>query len=754
MAKSGGKSNNKIAFRGIIAMLMILVLGFGTGIVRLVQLGVFMGDELQQKAVDQQMSDTRISAKRGTIYDANGKILAQSATVWKVVLAPINFESDEQRTIVSRGLAEILDLEQEDIYEKTKQASYYVEVKRRVETEVKDKILEFEQELSEEYNIKGVIDLLEDYKRYYPYGDFASSVIGFTGSDDQGLEGIELEYDSYLTGTPGRLITAKNAQGTEMPFKYEQKVDAENGNNLVLTIDETVQHVLEKYLQQGIQEFGIINRAVAIMMDVNTGAILGMAVEEGYDLNNPQKIHNKTVAEQIEALPEDEREAAETEAIFKQQRNKAIVDTYYPGSVFKIFTAAMGLEEHTITEESRYSCTGSYVPYEGAGAIGCHKDSGHGVQTFEEAICNSCNPAFMQIGQALGGEKFYEYCQKFGLTEKTGIDLPGESSGIFFPFQEDGTIHPMDLAVGSFGQNFSVTPLQMITGISAVANGGNLMQPYVVSQITDENGNVVESHEPVVKRNVISKEVSKKMCEVLEKNSIDGSGKNGYVAGYRVAGKTGTTEKKTTSYGSEDYISSYCGFAPADDPQVACLLYFDTPKNDANAYYGSMVAAPVCAEIMAEVLPYLNMETQYTEEEISKMDKAAENYVGMGTEEAANAAKAAGFEPVIKGEGTEVLSQIPAAESRLPQGGTVVLYTDSNSLEDDVVEVPDLVGMSVTDVNSIASSYGLNISISGASAASEGVSYAQSIEAGTKVNSGTVITVSFKQDSDYGSGVL
>lgn len=747
MAKVG--SNNMLIGRGIAVLLIILILGFGSGIFRLVQLGVFQGEELQQKAVDQQLSDTVISAKRGTIYDTNGKILAQSATVWKVVLAPIYFESDEERTIVSRGLAKILDMDQKKIYEKTKESTYYAVVKRQVESDVREKILKFINTLRDEHDITGVIDLIEDYKRYYPYGDFASAVLGFTGMEGQGLEGLEYQYNSYLTGTPGRLITAKNANGTEMPFKYEQKVEAQDGNNLVLTIDETSQHILEKYLDKGVEEYGVVNRAVAILMDVKTGGVLGMAVRGGYDLNNPLEVADQNKKDEIEALPEEEKSAAESAALSDQWRNKAVADSYYPGSVFKIFTSSMGLEEGVVTDKSRYSCSGFYIPFEGAQRVHCHNTNGHGVQTFEEAICNSCNPAFMQIGQGVGAAKFRQYCEAFGFLDKTGIDLPAETGGVFF-----NEMGPMDLAVSSFGQNFSVTPLQMVTAVSAVANGGKLMQPYVVQQVTDEKGNVVEAKEPVVKRQVISEEVAKKMCDVLEKNTISGSGKNGYVAGYRVAGKTGTSEKLSVSQGTKDYIASYCGFAPADNPEVALIVYFDTPKNEANQYYGSMVAAPVFANMMSEILPYLNIETEYTEEEINKMDTVAESFVGMDTQSAKAAAQAGGFVPVIKGDGDKVLSQIPAAESRLPQGGTIVLYTDSDSAKDDVVEVPDLTGLTVAEANNVASLYGLNISISGSSSSGEGISYAQDIAEGVKVNSGTVIAVSFKQDSDYGSAVM
>lgn len=745
-------SNKTIISRSKILLVILLVIGFGLAIARLFYFSIIRGDELQQRAYSQQLNDTTISAKRGTIYDSNGKILAQSATVWQVVLVPKYIETDEQRTYIAQRLAEILDLEQETVYNKTKGNTYYAVVKRQVETTEKDKVVKLVEELDEKYDLGDAIYMIEDYKRYYPYGDFASTVIGFTGSDGSGLEGIEYQYDSYLTGTPGRIITAKNANGTDMPFEYEQKIEAEDGNNLVLTIDENIQHIMEKYLQQGIEENKVANRAVAIMMEVETGAILGMAVEGGYDLNDPFTVANEETLKEIESLPASEQETAESDALAKQWRNKAIADTYYPGSVWKVITSCMGWSEGVITDNSSYSCGGSYIPFEGASAVHCHNTAGHGTQTYTQALCNSCNPAFMQIGQAVGAEKFWEYYQAFGFSERTGIDLPGEQSDIFFG---DGTgeMAPMDLAVASFGQNFAITPIQMVTAVSAIGNGGKLMQPYVVREITDSEGNVVESKSPVVKRQVVSEEVTQKVIDAMEENATSGSGKNGYVAGYKVAGKTGTSEKKVyNADGSQQYIASYCGFAPADNPQVCLLVYFDTPLGD--SYYGSSVAAPVFANIMGEVLPYLNVETKYTEEEISQMDTTAENYVGMTVSEAETLVQQGGFTAVVYGEGDTIVSQVPTAQSRLPQNGTVVLYTDEASMSEDVVEVPDLTGMSVADANATASYYNLNISIVGSNAEGEGISYSQDIAAGSKVKSGTVISVNFQQDSNYGSGVM
>ena len=745
-------SNRTIISRSKKWLVVLLLVGFGLAIGRLFYFSIIKGDELQKKAYSLQLRDTTISAKRGSIYDTNGKTLAQSATVWQVVLAPAYFKTDEQRTYVAQKLAEILDLNQNDVYEKTKENNYYSVVKRKVETTEKEKVLKLSKDLAKKYNLGNVIELIEDYKRYYPYGDFASTIIGFTGMDGVGREGIEYQYDTQLTGVPGRVITAKDVHGTEMPYKYEQKIDAQDGNNITLTIDETIQHIMEKYLQQGIKQHKVQDRAVAIMMEVKTGAILGMAVEGGYDLNDPFTIADSSTQKEIDKLPNSEKEAAEVEALQKQWRNKAVADTYYPGSVFKVITSCMGWSDGVITDSSTYTCTGSYVPFEGADAIHCHNTAGHGTQTYKQALSNSCNPAFMMIGQAVGAEKFWEYYQAFGFSEKTGIDLPGEQSDIFFG-DGSGKMQPMDLAVASFGQNFAITPIQMVTAIASVGNGGKLMQPYIVKEITDSDGNVVESKTPIVKRQVVSEEVTKKVIDAMEENATTGSAKNGYVAGYKVAGKTGTSEKKIYhNDGSQEYIASFCGFAPADDPQVCLLVYFDDPVGD--SYYGSAVAAPVFANIMSEVLPYLNVEAEYTEEEIAQMDTTAENYVGKSISEAESLVSSGGFTPVVMGSGDTVISQVPTAQSRLPQQGTVVLYTDEESMNDDVVEVPDLTNMTVAQANSTAAMYNLNISVVGSNADGEGISYSQGIKAGSKVKSGTVISVNFEQDSNYGSGVM
>ena len=726
--------------RSTILLILILALGFGSIVCRLFYLQIIQGEELSQKAVDQQLSDTTVSAKRGSILDRNGNTLASSASVWKVILAPAYFENDKQRKYVSQELASILGLREEDVYELASNSnSYYQTVKRRIESDERDKILAFVDKLSQQYErLTNVIVLEEDFKRYYPYNDFAAAVIGFTGSDGQGLSGIEFQYDSYLTGTPGRIITENNGWGTTMPFEYQQKEDAHDGNSLVLTIDETVQHFLEKYLKQGIIDYKVVEGAVAVCVNVKTGEVLGMAVENSFDLNNPYEIADENAAKELEKLTGQAKDERMTELLAKQWRNKAISDTYYPGSVFKVITASAVLEENAGSLSSTYNCSGSYIPYEGEKAINCHNTAGHGTQTFAEALCNSCNPAFMQMGQALGMQKYWEYFQSFGFNSRTGIDLPGEGVGLFF----SEPWGPVDLAIGSFGQGVSVTPIEMVTAVSAVANGGNLVKPYLVKQILDDKGNVVETNEPVIKRQVISKDTAEKIAEIMEKNATEGTAKNGYVAGYRIAGKTGTSEKIGNSRkpNVKDYIASYCGFAPADDPQIALLVYFDTPTGE--AYYGSQVAAPVFAGIMSEICPYLGIETQYTEEELEYVDTVAGNYLSMTLEEAGQKAIQDGFEPFVCGEGNNVVAQVPQAGSKIPRGGRVVLFTTQNSTSETTI-VPDMVGMSVEQVNETAAEYNINVSFSG-SVEQEGIlSYAQSINPRERVAPGTVVTVYF-----------
>ncbi|WP_405347005.1 penicillin-binding transpeptidase domain-containing protein [Ruminococcus sp.] len=770
-------ANQKLRRRTVWLLIIVLAVGFGAVITRLAYLQLVQGEELQRRAIEQQLADTPISAKRGTIYDTKGKILAQSASVWQVVMAPAYFddgaEGDEQRSLVASRLASILGLDEAELLEDTKQNTYYVSVKRKVESEQKEQIIELQKELAEKYQKSGIISLLDDYKRYYPYSDLASSVIGFTGSEDQGLWGVEYQYNDYLSGTPGRIISAQNGIQTEMPFDYNQNIGAIDGSSVVLTIDETVQSIVEKYMKQGIIDNQVHERGVCIVMNVNNGEIVAMASVNGFDLNDPFTIlpdqkkeieaidldylikHDyfeededpyKLSEEKKKELIEQAQNEAESAALARNWRNKAISDTYYPGSVFKMVTLSMALQEGVVNKDSRFGCSGAFQLYEDT--IHCHNTAGHGTQTYQECLWNSCNPGFIQIGQLVGKTKFWEYYQAFGFSDKTGIDLPGESEDQFFVHDGvEGNMLDTDLAVASFGQNFSITPIQMITAASAVANGGKIVQPHVVKQILDNEGNVVKNASTETKRQVISESVSEEMRGIMEENCISGSGKNGYVAGYRVGGKTGTSEKliDVNDDGADDYIASFCGFAPANNPQYAALVFFDAPLG--GNYYGSAVAAPVFASIMSEVLPYLEVVAQYTDEEASNIDTAAGAYSGMSVDDAVAAAERDGFTVTVKGEGSTVVSQNPATGASMPTGGTIVLYTDQSGA-DEKVTVPNLVGFSVSEVNDIASSYGLNVSVTGMVSSSDSTSTTQSVPEGTEVAPGTVITVTFS-----GSGI-
>ena len=743
MAKKSSKRSSKgalqlLRMRTTILIMLILVLGFGAVSVRLGYLQLVEGTYLQEKAVEQQLVDTTVNSKRGTIYDAKGKVLAQSASVWKVILAPAYMKTDEQRIYISQKLSKILDLEYDDVYKKCKKKTYYVVLKRKIESDEREKILALCEDINDKFDgLSNVITLFDDYRRYYPYNDLASSVIGFTGSDDQGLEGVEFQYNKYLMGTPGRIITARNANQTDMPFQYEQNVAAKDGNNITLTIDETVQSIAEKYMKKGLTDNEVVNRGVCIIMNVNTGAIIAMVTVDGYDLNNPYDLSEADL-KAIGALPEKKRAEAESQALGAMWRNKAVADTYYPGSVFKMCTASMALNEGVVNANSTFYCAGSVSIYDQT--IHCHYHAGHGSQNLFQAICNSCNPAFIDIGARLGAKNFYKYYQAFGFSNPTGIDLPGESDDLFF--NEDGSMTQTDLAVASFGQNFSITPIQMVTACAAVANGGKVLQPYVVQKITDVDGNVVKNTETTVKRQVISSSVSKQMCNFLEENTTKGGVNNGYISGYRVGGKTGTSEKIGQSQsGYKDYIASFCGFAPADKPEVACLVFYDTPRGA--SYYGSQVSAPVFVNIMSEVLPYLEIQAEYDNGEKQYVDTITGSYTGLSVSKAEAAAKKDGFTTTVKGNGKKVVAQMPSTATKIPVGGNVVLYTDNESTKQKV-EVPDMVGNSVSTVNSIAASAGLNISFSGVTASASAVSTSQSISPGEMVNEGTVITVEFK----------
>lgn len=738
----------------------LVFVGFGAVVISLFRWQIVRGEEMSIAALDQSLRSTTLSAMRGTIYDATGKVLAQSASVWTVVLEPASFadydDPEGARQKVASGLAAILDMDEEEVYEKTQGSSYFVYLKRRVETSVRDEINEF----LEAEGISSGVRLIEDYKRYYPYGTVASTVLGFTGTDGQGLEGLELQYDTQLRGTAGRLISSRNALGTDMPFEYEQYVEAQDGNNLVLTIDETVQSILEKYLAEGVDQFNVKNGAVAIMMDVNTGAILGLATTPTYDPNDPFTIYDEDLQAQIDALSGEEQDQAFNEAQLKQWRNKAVSDTYYPGSVFKMCTYAMGLEEGVVTEQTTYTCTGSVLVDGWDDPIHCWRHSGHGLETFRDGLCNSCNPYTIYIGQLLGGETFAKYREAFGFTESTGIDLPGEAVTLYHSAIELINT-PSNLAVESFGQNFSITPLHMITAAAAIANGGYLVTPHVVDRVVDQDGNIVQTADTSYRRQVISEETSAAITDILQQNVESGSATGGYVAGYRICGKTGTSEKvdKWNEDRTQDmeYIASYCGFAPAEDPQYALLVFFDEPDDDTNGGYngGNAVAGPYFAKMMEEILPYLGVEAQYNEEEYANLDTVAPTVTGLTLEEAYAKLDEAGLTYSVIGDESDssitVTAQVPEAGGAVPKDGQVVLYTNGYDEASTYVTVPSFLGYDVTNASYLASINGLQISVSGSSSSTATVT-AQSVAEGEQVQQGTVITLTFVDNANAETG--
>ncbi len=756
MAKRENEKLNKIMLRrSMIVLLALVILVVGVTGIRLSQIMVINGEEYQAKASEQQLYDTTLAAPRGNIYDANMKVLATSATCWTVYLSPNSLKKikdttklEAVKTIIAEKLSTILELEYEDVYKMTEKTdSYYVTVKRKVEKPQADAVREFISSFSE-YELSSYIGLDEATKRYYPNDNLASVVLGFVGDENKGLSGIESYYNAELTGIPGRVVAAKNAQGTNMPFSYEKVISAEPGNSLVLTIDSYIQHVTEKYLEAAVIENKVANRGVAIVMNVNTGAVLSMAVLGDFNPNDPFTI-SEADNKLLEGLEGEERTKKLSELRNKQWRNKAVSDSYEPGSVFKIITAAAALEENLTSRHSSYNCPG-YIVVAGH-HYDCHKHSGHGVQTLEQAISNSCNPAFITLGSLLGSNSFSKYFEAFGLTKKTGIDLPGEVSSLYYTADRMG---PVELSSASFGQSFTITPIQLITAISAAVNGGYLVEPYMVSQVLDAEGNIKKTTSTTVKRQVISEETSNLLCEMLETVVDGGGGKNAYVPGYRIGGKTGTSQKlvEINVTGQDNlYVASFCGIAPINDPEIALLVLLDEPKG--GSYYGGTVSAPVGGQILADILPYLGYEPQYNEKELASLSVNVPSVVDSTVGSAKQQLSSAGMSYKIIGSGDTVVKQVPAAGQAVTSGSRIVLYTDNT--EPAKVKVPNLVGMTPSVVNSSAASVGINVKFSGNTISGGSViSYKQSVAADTMVDAGTVVTVYFRDNStvDFAAG--
>lgn len=716
-------------------MCVFVLLAFFIVAANMFRIQILNYEENKAEATAIQLREMELSPNRGTIYDANGKILAQSATVWTISVSPKD-SKQEQHQLIADGLSEILDVSADTILRKLGKDNYYQLIKRKVDKPVADRV----QQFCNENDIDGV-NIAADYKRYYPYGEFAATILGFCGSDNQGLAGLESYYNEELTGEKGRVIAAKNGWGLDMGTEYEVMNEAQDGYSLKLTIDETIQHYLEKQLALNAEKHKVQEGAVGIVMNVKTGAILAMANYPSYNPNDPYSLTDEALAAQIAAIEDDEqRTQAMSEARQKQWRNKAVNDLYEPGSVFKIITASAALDSGKVSLASSYYCKG-YKEVEER-IMKCAQTNGHGAESFSQALINSCNPAFIEIGAALGKDLFYDYFYSFGLAEKTGIDLPGEQKSIYYT---DETHTAVTLASCSFGQSNKMTPIQIITAVATAVNGGNLVTPHLVSQLLDSDGNVVEDMTPDIRRQVISEETSETIRNILQENVTSGNAGHAYIAGYRVGGKSGTSQKLDTAQ-DDDYIASFVGVAPCDDPEIAILILFDTPTGE-DGYYGGVLAGPVVGSLMGEILPYLGIEPVYSAAEQSKQNVTVSSITGYDITEAAVKLQRSGLKIKTVGTGDTVVSQFPTSGQKVTAGSIVVAYTEKG--DSTMVTVPNLLNKSPTAVETTLINRGLNLKEEGAYSGNSNVRvYKQSPNAGDKVPMGTVITVTY-QDPEY-----
>ena len=757
MANTPTKRMRNRVFIGIFTIIIVFTAYI---CVRLFNVSIVQSEYYRSKANNQQLSRFNISANRGTIYDRDGKILAQSSTVWDIVLnanSISKYDADKTEEIC-RGVARICDVDYQTLLDECKKTNYqYYVVKTKVDKETADAIEQFrvDNELA-----RWSIEARENTKREYPNETLASTVIGFTNFDGDGVYGIEAYYDDYLQGVDGKVVTAQDANGGAMPYQYETRYDAKDGNSIYLTIDSTLQYSLEKNLELVLTQQNVQNRACGIIMNAKTGAILAMASAPTYDLNHPaaltdyfqaklDKYEEELRGDEEKTYTEEEIETLLTqkESVFRetQWNNKAISELYIPGSVFKVVTAASAVEEELIGPDSYI--TSCYGVAEVAGRkIKCWSAAGHGEVDLQLALIKSCNPAFIAIGQLLGKEKFCDYFEAFGLTEKTGVDLPGENTSYYMHYEDMG---PVELASCSFGQTNKLTPLQMITAYAAAINGGYLVTPHVVDKIVDNTGNVIKTNGTIVKRQVISEETSATMRMMLENVVESNGGSNAYMAGYRIGGKSGTSEK-LDEYSNENmrYVGSMCCFTPADDPDIIMLVMVDEPMN--GNIYGSRVAAPVISAVFSECLEHMGIYAQYTAEELESQDTTVPYVLGYDGLTAISTLKFKGLNYEFVGdENGTVAATVPAAGMTIPRGGTVVIYMDDS--EKKTTTVPDVTGMTVEQANAAITSAGLNISLSGGAVENEKAkAVSQSIAPYTEAYRGAVVEVTFFLNDETG----
>lgn len=732
---------------------------FAVLLIRILLIQTVSFEKYQSKVLDQITTESPVAANRGKIYDRNGNVLATNITTYRVFISPSGIQSaqddlpEESTTdyadLIATGLSEILGVEYDEVHRQITEYTKYLDrtIQRKVGEETADLIREY----IDEHELQSMIYLEAQSTRYYPYDSLAAHMIGFTSSDGVGLYGLEYQYNEYLKGVDGYYIKARDSYGNEMPNDYASYIEAIDGYNLQTTIDTTVQSFLEEQLEKTVVDHEVQNRACGIVMDVKTGAILAMATSSPFDLNDPWKLDDLSEQTlQFSGYEEGSDAYAELQRtlLTEMWSNKAVTESYIPGSTFKIITSAMALEEKREQMPASVTCPGHKTVL--GQTIHCHKVQGHGPITFAEGLQQSCNVWFMTLGELVGIDTYNQYVKAFGYKEKTGIDLPGEGNSIFAA-PEDMT--GLDLAIYAFGQNFNVTPMQQITAISAVANNGSLMTPYIVEQVTDNAGNVIYQHEAEVKRQVVSEEVCATLAEILEDGvSGNGGAKNAYVAGFRVAAKTGTSEKKGAGAEEGDYICSTVAYAPADDPEIAIIIIVDEPTK--GILYGSTVAAPYIADALENILPYWGVDPVYTEAEEARRAVAVPYCRGGSLQEAKAKLDAAGLDYVVIGTETAdavVTQQTPNPYVKVEKiSGKVVLYV-GDGVQEEYVEVPNLIGMNAQQANGMLVGCGLNVRILGPSSLWSAVDTkvsVQSYEAGEKVKRGTVVTLTFGSYED------
>lgn len=740
-------------------------------IVRLFVVSVVDNSKYEGMANNYHFGTMTLSANRGAIYDANGTALAWSATVYNIYIDPTLYREemksiedandkkksaaeeenetadnlvdvDQLKTSITNFLSEKLGLKTEEVEASFEKDGRYYVLQTQVEKNVTDEITAYFEKLNLSF-----IGTEATTRRYYPQNELAAAVIGFTNGDGDGQYGLEYQYDDYLSGVDGRVISAQAANGEEMPYRYSTTYDAEDGDSLYLTLDTTIQYYLEKSLAEMVEKFEVKERACGVIMNPKTGAVYAMATYPTFDLNNPSEIYDTKTAQELAALPESEYSTAYATARETQWKNKVISEISYPGSTFKIVTTADAFEENLINMETdSFYCSGQVQVADAL--IRCSNTAGHGAQTFTQALTNSCNPAFIEIGQRIGIDKFSYYFEGFGLAEKTGIDLPGEAVS-YSVTGDDMTI--VDLASAAYGQCNKVTAMELVTAYSAAINGGYMVTPHVVDHVVDSNGNIVLQNETEVKRQIVSEETSDIVREQLEAVVNNNPSHNAYIQGYRIGGKSGTAEKLDTSTADDrQYVASYCCFAPADDPEVIMLIMADEPNKEIG-YYSSQVVVPYARDIMEEILPAMGFYPEYSDDEDTDSTVTVPYLQSADITSAESTLAQLGLTYEVVGDGTTVASQSPSTGTSVTKGGKVILYTEVGGNSGDTIEVPNLVGMTAAEVNETMTYYDLNYAIVGSSASESGalVQY-QSEEAGTVVPRGTAITLtlSVSQQSD------